>query len=104
MRMIRSFICVSMAMAAVALCASMPAAAVPINPGITASVTACKDYPAPVAIVVDEAIIQVSEAPAIEGDRSTRSSIAANVPSLASISGANPSLIGFIPPDGRMRC
>ncbi|UIY28720.1 hypothetical protein LZK73_18490 [Neorhizobium galegae] len=88
-----------------AACSMAPASAsVPIDPGITVSVTAGKDYPAAMAIVVDEAVIQVAEAAAIEGDGSMRSSLAASVMTLTSISRANTSLTGFSPPDGRIRC
>lgn len=75
MRILRSLICASIALMAMSLCASMPASAsVPIDPAVMVSVTAGKDYPAPVALaLVDEAIVQAAEGPNIESAAIVRS-------------------------------
>ncbi len=75
MRMIRSIICVGLAMVAMAVCTSMPAVAVPINPGIHSGAIVGKEHPAPVAInVLDQAVLPVTDLPQVHGRDVDRSS------------------------------
>lgn len=104
MRMIRSFITASIAMAAMCLLASVPAsAAVPIDPGIAVTMAAGKSYPAP-AVTVVETAAQVGVIQMREDSAGGRSSIDASAITFASILGANHSLTSHAPPDLRMRC
>ena len=79
MNSIRSLVCAGLALAAMALCISMPAAAaVPIDPGVYLTTNSTADYPAPAVTFQDEDRSAVtSEAPALAASRSDgRSSVA----------------------------
>ena len=76
MRMLRSLAYAGLALVAMAVCASMPAAAaVPIDPGVYLMTKATADYPAPAVTILDEDRSALTvEAPAIA--TSGRSSVA----------------------------
>lgn len=76
MRYMRSILCAGLAMVAMAVCASMPAAAdVPPEITIMTQPVTGVDYPAPaVAIVSQDVAALPSEVPNVEGDGGSRSS------------------------------
>lgn len=87
MNSIRSLVCAGLALAAMALCISMPAAAaVPIDPGVYLTTKATADYPAPAVTIQDEDRSAVtSEAPALTASRPDgRSSVALSSLNVAS--------------------
>ncbi|MGR9149617.1 hypothetical protein ACU8MT_09150 [Rhizobium leguminosarum] len=86
--MLRSLICAGLAMVAIGLCTTMPAAAaVPIEVNAIVQPLAAKDYPAPaIAVVEQDVAVLPSLMSAIAGDGSGRSSIFDSSQSFASTS------------------
>lgn len=98
MRMLRSIVCVGLALIAVGLCASVPAvAAVPVDVG--APPLTAKEDPAPaIATVSQDDAVLPREASSIEANHGARSSIVDRAPSVAS-STFNPPAYLHIDPD-----
>jgi hypothetical protein len=86
MRMLRSLVCASLAMMAIGLCAAMPASAsVPIETvHVIAKATEAVNYPAPATTIVCQDVAALPrEAPNIEADGGSRSSLSSNSSSVA---------------------
>jgi hypothetical protein len=104
MHVMRSILCAGLAMIAMSLCASMPAAAaVPIDVHVVVQPMTGTDYPAfpAVAIVHQDVAVLPSQAPTAQPASSSRSSAGNVSPSIAGAKIDNPAYLHIDP--GRMR-
>lgn len=93
MRMLRSLVCAGLAIAAMALCASMPAAAaVPIDAHVIVQPMTGSDQPAfpAVAIVYHDASVLPAEAPIIASRAHVRSPLGSHAHMIAASSFPSP--------------